>query len=132
GIEDWHVLQRWLKQSAEHRVCIPYAKKLVTLIPPVAVRLRRDNGALMGLIATHAMLHQASRDRDTAGRIIATRDDYAAIYELIVDLMSEGVGASVSATTRETVEAVKKLGKRERGCSITDIGKELGSDKTTA
>ncbi len=44
GLATWHALQTWL-ESAEHGVWIPYARKLAELIPPVAVRLRRDFGA---------------------------------------------------------------------------------------
>ena len=33
-------------------------------MPPVAVRLRRDFGAVLGLIRAHALLHQATRGRD--------------------------------------------------------------------
>jgi hypothetical protein len=46
----WHALQGWL-ENAEHRVIIPYARRLARLIPPTAVRLRRDSNALMSLIA---------------------------------------------------------------------------------
>ena len=49
NFEPWHALQVWL-ECAEHRVWIPYAKQLAGLIPPVAVRLRRDFGALLNLI----------------------------------------------------------------------------------
>ena len=44
-LAEWHALQSWL-QTAEHRVTIPYATELAELVPPVAVRLRRDFGAL--------------------------------------------------------------------------------------
>src|SRR4029450_527425 len=52
GVPDlalWHALQVWL-ESAGHRVWIRYAKKLADLIPPVAIRLRRDFGALLNLV----------------------------------------------------------------------------------
>ena len=37
----------------------------------------RDFGALLTLIRSHALLHQASRSRDHHGRVVATLDDYA-------------------------------------------------------
>ena len=84
NVEPWHALQVWL-EGAEHRVWIPYAKILAELIPPVAVRLRRDFGALLNLIRAHALLHQATRERDAEGRIVATiEEDYAAVRELVV------------------------------------------------
>ena len=61
----WHDLQVWLA-TAEHRVSIPYARTLAELVPPVAVRLRRDFRAVLSLIRSHALLHQASRERDAS------------------------------------------------------------------
>ena len=43
---------------------IPYARALVEKIPPVAVRLRRDVGSLLPLSWSHAVLHQATRQKD--------------------------------------------------------------------
>ena len=110
-VRRWHELQNWLGKIDEFRVVIPYARTLAKAIPPVAVRLRRDFGALLGLIKTHAILHQYQRDRDAEGRIMATVEDYAVVHELVADLVSAGVEASVPPTVRETVEAVKKLKK---------------------
>ena len=116
--EPWHALQIWLER-AEHCVWIPYAKKLAELIPPVAVRLRRDLGALLNLIRAHALLHQATRKRDGEGRIVGTIEDYAAVREPVVDLVGEGVEATVPITVRETVEAVKRMRKDSNGEPVT-------------
>jgi len=128
----WLALQIWL-EGAEHRVSIPYAKILADLIPPVAVRLRRDFGALLNLIRAHALLHQASRDRDDEGRIIATiEEDYAAVRELVADLVSEGIEATVPTTVRETVEAVETLREDPNGepVTVTDLARELRLDRS--
>jgi len=116
--EPWHALQIWLER-AEHCVWIPYAKKLAELIPPVAVRLRCDLGALLNLIRAHALLHQATRKRDGEGRIVGTIEDYAAVREPVVDLVGEGVEATVPITVRETVEAVKRMRKDSNGEPVT-------------
>jgi hypothetical protein len=132
NFEHWHALQVWLA-SAEHRVSIPYAKKLAELIPPLAVRLRRDFGALLNLIRAHALLHQASREGDAEGRIVATiEEDYAAVRELVVDLVGEGVEATVPATVRQTVEAVKRLREDSNGESVTvaELARELKLDRS--
>jgi MarR family len=131
NLEVWHALQVWL-ESAEHRVWIPYAKKLAELIPPVAVRLRRDFGALLNLVRTHALLHQASRERDAEGRIVATVGDYAVVRELVADLVSEGIEVTVPSTVRETVEAVKRLREdsNDKPVTVTDIAKELKLDRS--
>src|SRR5215204_447848 len=131
-LDTWHALQVWL-ESAEHRVSITYARKLAALIPPVAVRLRRDFGAVLNLIRAHALLHQASRQRDTKGRIVATIADYAAVRELVVDLVGEGVETTVPATVRETVEAVKRLREGSKGEPVTvaELARKLKLDRST-
>ncbi len=80
-LEEWHALQSWL-QADEHRVMIPYARALAETVPPVAVRLRRDFEAILNLIRAHAILHQANRQRDEGGRIIANLEDYEIVREL--------------------------------------------------
>lgn len=128
----WHALQEWLA-CAEHGVTIPYSNRLADLIPPRAVRLRRDFRAILSLIWAHAILHQRSRARDQAGRIIATLDDYAAVRALTVDLVSEGVGTLVRPTLRETVAAVEAL--IERGTpepTIQAVANQLQLDKSAA
>jgi DNA-binding transcriptional ArsR family regulator len=133
NFEPWHALQVWLN-SAEHRVWIPYAKRLAELIPPLAVRLRRDFGALLNLIRAHALLHQASRERDTEGRIVATiEEDYAAVRELVIDLVGEGVEATVPKTVRETVEVVKRLREGSNGEPVTvaELARKLELDRST-
>jgi hypothetical protein len=104
----WHDLQVWLA-AGEHDVSIPYAGVLAELIPPVAVRLRRDFRAVLSLIRSHAILHQVSRERDAAGRIVATFDDYEVVRDLIADIVSEGIEATVPETVRELVAAVKEV-----------------------
>ena len=41
--------------------------------------------------------------------MIATMEDYAAVRELVVDLISDGIGATVSEATRQTVNAVAEV-----------------------
>jgi hypothetical protein len=130
-LEVWYALQIWLA-SAEHRVSVPYAKKLAKLVPPVAVRLRRDFGAVLNLIRAHALLHQASRERDGQGCIVATIGDYAAIRELVAALISEGIEVTVPETVRETVEAVKRLREASSGEPVTvaELTRELKLDRS--
>jgi hypothetical protein len=107
-LEPWHQLQYWLADG-ERRVAVPFARVLASLVPPVAVRLRRDFGAVLGLTRAHALLHRATRESNEAGYIIATLEDYAAVRGLVHDLISDTIGAQVSPATRQTVEAVKDI-----------------------
>jgi hypothetical protein len=108
SLEVWRALQEWLT-FARRRVVIPYATALASLVPPVAVRLRRDFTAILNLIKAHAILHQATRERDESGRIIATIADYRAVWDLVKDLISEGVDQTVSKTIRATVRKVAEI-----------------------
>jgi hypothetical protein len=127
-LEPWRDLQRWLA-DAEHRVTIPYATRLARHVAPVAVRMRRDFGSLLALIRAHAVLHQANRERDDDGRIIATLDDYTVVRELVADVIAEGVGTTVSDMVRETVAAVAALATAD-GVMALAIADKLGLDKS--
>ncbi len=130
--EPWLALQHWLAH-AEHRVVIPFASALAERIPPVAVRLRRDFGQLLALIRAHAILHQATRERDGEGQILATLEDYAVVRTLVVDVIAEGIDATVASIVRETVTAVQTLladGRQE--ASLRPIAHALGLDKSAA
>jgi hypothetical protein len=108
SMDQFRALQTWL-EGQTHEVAVHYAKTLAKLIPPVAVRLRRDFLAVLQMIKTHAILHQARRSKDDEGRIIAAHQDYEVVYDLMHELVSEGVEASVPETVRETVDAVRLL-----------------------
>jgi hypothetical protein len=131
-LSSWKALQVWLKH-AEHRVAIPFAQRLAERTQPISVRLRRDFGAVLTLITGHAILHQCSRRRNENGQIIATLQDYAAVRELVADVVSEGVGSTISPTVRETVRAVSEL--HEASSAPVSLGKlaaRLKLDKSPA
>jgi transposase-like protein len=86
---------------------------------------------VLSLIRSHAILHQASRERDANGKVIATLEDYAIVRELVVDLVSESVEATVPPTVRETVKAVAALA-GEEGVSISALARALNLDKASA
>jgi hypothetical protein len=134
-LEPWRQLQVWL--GGQPRTAgVPYAKVLAEMVPPVAVRLRRDFGAVLQLIRSNAILHQASRQKDSKRRIVATLDDYAVVRELIADLVAEGVDATVNPTVRETVRAVDRLTKDkdedEKYVGLKALSTELKLDKASA
>jgi MarR family len=105
---------------------------LAYLVPPIAVRLRRDFKAVLNLIRAQALLHQASREQDAQGRIVATLEDYAAVRELVADLVSEGIEATVPATVQETIEVVKRLRQHSNGEPVTvvELARELKLDRS--
>ena len=125
--ERWHALQRWL-ELGDCKVTIPYAKALARLIPPVAVRLRRDFGALLALIRAHALLHQATRERGGKG-IVANLEDYAAVRDLVARLISEAVEKTVKPEVREIVATVAAHDKQHVTQGM--LADELKLDKGT-
>lgn len=128
-LDEWHQLQSWL-QHANHNVTIPYARRLAELVPPLAIRLRRDFGAVLALIRAHAILHQQTRERDDAGRIVATVDDYGEVRGMVGELVAEGVGSTVKDVVRETVQAVEKTAGRD-GVTAREVAEHLNLDKGT-
>lgn len=127
-LTSWHALQTWLELAGCRSVTIPYAHDLAAQANPKAVRLRRDFGAILSLIASHAILHQAQRQRSADGRIEATVDDYRAVYTLIIDILNEGLQATVSKTIRQTIEAVNDISPKP--VSVTLLAQRLGLDKS--
>jgi len=132
-LERWHALQRWLELAGVREFYIPYAHTLAELASPKAVRLRRDFGVVLSLIGTHAILHQSQRERDERGRVVVTTKDYRIVHGLVIDTISEGVQASVSDSTRETVQAVKELGQDgEEPVKVSEVAKHLRLDHSAA
>lgn len=134
-LTSWHALQTWLELVGSRKVSIPYAHDLAERADPRAVRLRRDFGQLLNLISAHAILHQTSRQRDDRGRILATLDDYRAVYDLVIDIISEGVQAAVSPAVRETVKAVAELQAKDpdkKPVNLQRLAEQLQLDKSSA
>jgi hypothetical protein len=126
----WHALQTWIA-TGQSRVVIPFAGRLAELVPPVAVRLRRDFKTVLVLVRAHAVLHQASRRKDEEGRIIAEIEDYQVVRELIADLVAVGVEATVKSEVREivgTVRALLEMGREE--VRQSDLKSALQLDKS--
>ena len=62
--------------------------------------------------------------------IVATLDDYRVVRELIGSIVSEGVDATVPASLRETVEAVRFLSEGATDVSLVKAAKYLKLDKS--
>jgi hypothetical protein len=93
----WHDFQRWLA-AGDRRVVVPFAGRLVKLIPAASVRLRRDFGQVIRAIKTHALLHREHRGRDEAGQVVAIEHDYAVIRDLMHTIIAEGSDAAIDPT----------------------------------
>jgi biotin operon repressor len=131
SLEEWKSLQTWI-EGGTLAVSVPFGKVLAEMVPPLATRLRRDFGAVLRLIKSHALLHRATRETDAKGRIVATLFDYTVVRELVADLVSEGVGGTVRETIKETVRAVAELTQPDdvETVSLKKIAEKLELDRS--
>jgi hypothetical protein len=134
NLTEFHALDRFIA-SGERGVIIPFAGCIAAVCDASATRMRRDFQAVLGLVQAHALLHQARRARDRQGQIIATVDDYGAVYELVADLLAYSSGQAVPRQIRETVEAVDHLqheaGVPGEAVKLAEIAAHLGIHRTT-
>ena len=138
GIRDeeyiqWQNFQRWLAKG-NCRVVVPYASVLANLIQPKSVRLRRDFTQLLMAVKAHVLIHREHRFTNDEGELTANMTDYAAVRELMSDLMAETSGTKFKATVLETVAAVRTLQAKvgSEGVTAQAVGKQLKLDKSSA
>jgi hypothetical protein len=116
----------------DNRVVVPFEDALTDLIDVSATRMRRDHERIMDLVEAHAVLHQEKRKRDTDGSIIATLEDYAAVFDLIADIVGEASEVAVSDTVRETVWLVRELIDEDVPVTRNSLADKLGIVPTSA
>ena len=131
-LEPFLALQHWLDIAGEHRVTIPYASALASLVPPEHVRMRRDFRQALTVIQTIAVLHQCQRQRDAKGRIVADLEDYRIARELLLDAFTAAATGGITASVRETAETLRKLFDGEHPLTVKALGEAMGVAKDTA
>ena len=70
------------------------------------VRFRRDVGSLFSFIKASAILHQAQRQLDAQGRVVATVADYELAFPIFCKVMAQSSGKGVPDNVREVVKLV--------------------------
>jgi hypothetical protein len=110
---------------------VPFAQVLSDLIPPAALRMRRDFPAVISSVKAHALMHRKTRGRQDGAIVATIDDDYRPIWKLLDRVISVGVEATVTPQTRELVAAVRKLRKASIKVNHTVLANELGVDKAT-
>lgn len=128
----FHALQEWLTAAGERRAFIPYAASLAERVECTTVRIRRDFGKLLTLIAAHAVLHQHTRQRRASGAVVATIEDYATVRDLMAESFAAAQQDNITADVREAVEAVAALcADKVDGATVTavEVGRYLNRDR---
>jgi hypothetical protein len=101
----WHDFQRWIALGPTDAV-IPFAKQIAAEISPSMVRFRRDVRSLFSFIKASAILHQAQRQIDGKGRVVATLADYVVAYSIFAKVLAETSGQRVPENVRVVVELI--------------------------
>jgi hypothetical protein len=121
-------LQQWLAVAGAKQVIVPFATTLSHLVPPTAVRMRRDFRQLLTCVQAVALLRQCQRERTGAGTVIATIEDYAEARALLVAVFDTIAAEGVTPAVRETVMAVRP---DEEEVSAAELARRLNRSKGT-
>ncbi len=90
---------------------------------------RRVRGADPGRDA-HAVLHQATRERDQYGRIIATAVDYTAAKDILAEAFAVSSGHMVKDSVRRAVTAVGELGGKDSDVTVAQVARHLKRERS--
>lgn len=104
----WQIADHMMES---HDVEIPYAKKLADLFPVKEERFMRDFDKLLNLIKACALWHQHQREKDEAGCVVATEEDYRIVYSLR-GLISQTV-SSVAEPIKQFLAKIQSSAKNE-------------------
>jgi hypothetical protein len=105
-VDRWHALHEYCF-SGVRLAHVPFSEELARMLPIGDHRVFRDFRQVQSLIKAHALLHQQTREIYKE-RVIATLDDYAQVYNLVGEPLSQGLRASVPSHIREVVEVVSR------------------------
>lgn len=104
----WHELQEKIA-SGPKEVVIPYAESLAQMMPIENIKVQRDFPKILSMIQACALVHQESRDRNELGEVIADREDYVIIYDLLNVPLSQGLESDVTPGVRLVIEGLENI-----------------------
>jgi hypothetical protein len=104
----WQALHRWVAAGSK-AVVIPFGLDLAAKADPTNGRMKRDFPKVLALVKAHALLHQATREQDANGRIMATLADYEAVHDLLAVPLSEGQAETLDPHVNDIIAAVSVL-----------------------
>jgi hypothetical protein len=107
----WIALHKWIATGTT-QVVAPFLLDVADKADPTKGRMRRDFPKVIALVHANALLHQATRETDDAGRVVATLDDYEVVYRLLAQPLAEGQLDVLEPGVNEVVTAVSVLSSR--------------------
>jgi hypothetical protein len=126
-LKPWRNVQRILKP---YEVFIPFVKELRTAFPTKPVRVRRDYGKLLALIAVITILHQKQREIRKIGDVeyvVATLVDFHAAKVLLEETLQKTIYA-IPPKSEEIIDAVRDMA---GDVSVREVANKLDWDYDT-
>ena len=129
----WFALYDYVN-SGPKEVLIPFARDIARNLPRSHDRVKRDFPQVLSLISASALMHSCTRELSETGAVVANRDDYALVYNLVNDALSEGMQMTVTEPLRKLIECVRDLQPQdsllgfEEGVSQSKLAEALKRD----
>jgi len=127
--EELSSFQAWLQRQAPIDVVVPFASILAELIgrSANAARILRDYAKIISLVKAHAVLNIGRRERDPTGRLVATVEDYRAVYALVAEFYETSLlGAERSVRRLAEVVAELRRGNPAGRVSYNQVAQAMG------
>ncbi|RUU14379.1 hypothetical protein EOD23_01120 [Mesorhizobium sp. USDA-HM6] len=132
-LRPWHELHNYIFEN-NIKVYIPYAEKIADLIPVETFKVQRDFPKFLSLIKACSLVHHNKREEDNEGNIIANKEDYRVVYDLLNRPLAEGLDKSVKSGVKSVVEAVREIyqnGYSLEGISQSKLAEQMHMDRST-
>lgn len=134
-LSSWFEVQQNIKENPVD-VKIPYAERLAEHMPIDNIKVQRDFPKVLSMIKACSLVHQDDRDRDQSGSVLASREDYEAIYDLLAVPLSQGLEADVTPGVRTVVEGIEQIGEKDgsaryNGISQSKLAEFLKADRSS-
>ena len=111
-VDGWIDFQRWLEVGGPYEVAIPFLQAIRKSYGDrvrLPLRHRRDLQSLLVAVKTSAIIHQAQRERDERGDIIAEVSDYETAHSAFDHDIGGLYGIDVPSTTKDLLRAIERI-----------------------
>lgn len=99
-----------LKHIIPRKVKVPFAKKLMEVLPKKNIIMRTSISRFIDFIKASAVLHQYAREIDTDGYVIAEGQDYKYAREIFLSVSCNDQMVPLTQNQKEVVSIMKELG----------------------
>jgi hypothetical protein len=129
-LDPWRAFQEIL-ETMDCRVVVPFAPVLGRLFRDRTGPARRLYAQLLAAVATSALLHTFTRERDADGAVIATLDDYAHARRMLEQPFADAASIEVPDGVQELLDVLSDNA-AGHGLSLSELATKMNVDRTTA